>query len=68
MTSVAASRRLPDCRHQPERLHSSVMSEVTRILSAMEQGDPHATDQLLPLVYEDLRKLEAQRLAQEQPG
>jgi RNA polymerase sigma factor (TIGR02999 family) len=44
------------------------MSEVTRILSALEQGDPHAADQLLPLVYEELRKLAAQRLAHEQPG
>jgi RNA polymerase sigma factor (TIGR02999 family) len=44
------------------------MSEVTRILSAIEQGDPHAAEQLLPLVYEGLRKLAAQRLAQEKPG
>jgi RNA polymerase sigma factor (TIGR02999 family) len=44
------------------------MSEVTRILSAVEQGDPHAAEQLLPLVYEELRKLAAQRLAQEAPG
>jgi RNA polymerase sigma factor (TIGR02999 family) len=43
------------------------MSEVTRILSAIEQGDPHAAEQLLPLVYEELRKLAAQRLAQERP-
>jgi RNA polymerase sigma factor (TIGR02999 family) len=44
------------------------MSEVTRILSAIEQGDPHAADQLLPLVYDELRRLAAQRLRQEQPG
>jgi RNA polymerase sigma factor (TIGR02999 family) len=44
------------------------MSEVTRILSAIEQGDPHAAEQLLPLVYDELRKLAAQRLAQEKPG
>jgi RNA polymerase sigma factor (TIGR02999 family) len=44
------------------------MSEVTRVLSAMDQGDPHAADQLLPLVYEELRRLAAQRLAQEKPG
>jgi RNA polymerase sigma factor (TIGR02999 family) len=44
------------------------MSEVTRILSAIEQGDPHASEQLLPLVYEELRKLAAQKLAQEKPG
>jgi RNA polymerase sigma factor (TIGR02999 family) len=44
------------------------MDEVTRILSAIEQGDPHAAEQLLPLVYDELRKLAAQRLAQEKPG
>jgi RNA polymerase sigma factor (TIGR02999 family) len=44
------------------------MSEVTRILSALEQGDPRAAAQLLPLVYDELRKLAAQRLAQERPG
>jgi RNA polymerase sigma factor (TIGR02999 family) len=44
------------------------MSEVTRVLSAIEEGDPHAADQLLPLVYEELRKLAAQKLAQEKPG
>src|SRR5215469_5758131 len=44
------------------------MSEVTRILSAIEQGDPHAAEQLLPLVYEELRQLAAQKLAHEKPG
>jgi hypothetical protein len=44
------------------------MSEVTRILSDMEQGDPHAAEQFLPLLYDELRKLAAQRLAQETPG
>jgi RNA polymerase sigma factor (TIGR02999 family) len=44
------------------------MSDVTRILSAIEQGDPHAAAQLLPLVYEELRTLAAQKLAQEKPG
>src|SRR4051812_3726626 len=44
------------------------MSEVTRVLSAIEQGDPHAAEQLLPLVYQELRALAAQRLAQEKPG
>ena len=44
------------------------MSVVTRILSAIEQGDPHAAEQLLPLVYDELRRLAAQRLAQEKPG
>ena len=44
------------------------MSEVTRILSAIEQGDPRAAEQLLPMVYTELRKLAAQKLAQEKPG
>src|SRR5437588_4483000 len=44
------------------------MSDVTRILSAIEQGDPHAAEQLLRLVYDELRKLAAQKLAQEKPG
>src|SRR6476660_493446 len=45
-----------------------LMSDVTRILSAIEQGDPHAADQLLPLVYEELRKLAAEKMSQENPG
>jgi len=44
------------------------MSEVTRILSAIEQGNPQAAELLLPLVYDELRKLAAQKLAQEKPG
>jgi RNA polymerase sigma factor (TIGR02999 family) len=44
------------------------MSEVTRILSAIEQGNSHAADELLPLVYDELRKLAALKLAQEKPG
>ena len=44
------------------------MSEVTRILSAIEKGDPSAAEQLLPLVYDELRRLAAARLAQEKPG
>jgi RNA polymerase sigma factor (TIGR02999 family) len=44
------------------------MSDVTHILSAIEQGDPHAAEQLLPLVYDELRKLAATKLAQEKPG
>src|SRR5438445_141013 len=46
----------------------ATMSEVTRILSAIEQGDPQVSEQLLPLVYGELRKLAAQKLAQEAPG
>jgi RNA polymerase sigma factor (TIGR02999 family) len=45
-----------------------VMSEVTRSLSAIEQGDPQAAEELLPLVYNELRRLAAAKLAQEQPG
>jgi RNA polymerase sigma factor (TIGR02999 family) len=44
------------------------MSDVTRILSAIEQGDPRAAEQLLPLVYDELRMLAAQRLGREKPG
>jgi RNA polymerase sigma factor (TIGR02999 family) len=44
------------------------MDEVTHILSAIEQGDPQAADQLLPVVYDELRRLAAQKLAQEKPG
>jgi RNA polymerase sigma factor (TIGR02999 family) len=46
----------------------SAMSEVTHILSAIEQGDPQSTEQLLLLVYRELRKLAAQKLAREKPG
>src|SRR5438128_1847836 len=44
------------------------MSDVTQILSAIEQGDPSAAEQLLPLVYDELRRLAAERMAQEKPG
>jgi len=44
------------------------MSDVTGILSQIEQGDPRAAEKLLPLVYDELRRLAAQRMAQEQPG
>jgi RNA polymerase sigma factor (TIGR02999 family) len=44
------------------------MSDVTHILAAIDQGDPHAAAQLLPLIYDELRKLAAARLAQEKPG
>src|SRR4029079_11849574 len=46
----------------------ATVNEVTRILSAVEQGDPHAAEQLLPLVYDELRKLAAERMANERPG
>ena len=44
------------------------MNEVTRIINAIEQGDPRATEKLLPLVYEELRLLAAQKMAREKPG
>src|SRR4029079_17448639 len=52
----------------PFKPHRAVVNEVTRILSAIEQGDPRAAEQLLPLVYEELRKLAAQKLSREAPG
>src|SRR5262245_59342975 len=52
----------------PAAVMLDLMSEVTRILSAIEQGDPSAAEQLLPLVYDELRRLAAQRLAGEGPG
>jgi RNA polymerase sigma factor (TIGR02999 family) len=45
-----------------------VMADVTQILSAIDAGDPHAAAELLPLVYEELRKLAAARLVEEKPG
>src|SRR5262245_61439099 len=48
--------------------YARFMSDVTRILSAIESGDPQAAEQLLPLVYDELRKLAAQRLTHEKPG
>src|SRR5438270_8112474 len=44
------------------------MGDVTRVLADIERGDPRAAEQLLPLVYDELRKLAAQKLAQENPG
>src|ERR1700683_288365 len=44
------------------------MSEATQLMNAMDNGDPNAARQLLPLIYEELRRLAAQRLAEEKPG
>ncbi len=44
------------------------MNDLTRILNAIDEGDPHAAEQLLPLVYDGLRRLAAQKLAHEKPG
>ena len=68
--------KVPDPTQGARRGHSDgafsllvlPMSDVTHILSAIEDGDPHAAEQLLPLVYEELRRLAAQRLAQEKSG
>src|SRR5262249_36313375 len=55
---------------RPKRACNRVtaMNDFTHILSNIQQGGPHAAEQLLPLVYDELRKLAAQRLAQEKPG
>src|SRR5205085_6916614 len=52
----------------PSRLGVPPVSKVTRILSAIEQGDPSTAEQLLPLVYDELRKLAAEKMANERPG
>ncbi len=52
----------------PPRCIIAVMSEVTRILEQIQQGDASAAEQLLPLVYEELRRLAARRLSREKPG
>jgi hypothetical protein len=51
-----------------KRHHGEVMTDITRILSAAEHGDPHAPEELLPLIYAELRRLAAQKLAHEKPG
>jgi len=51
-----------------EKAEGSIMNAVTRILSAIEQGETQATDELLPVVYEELRCLAAQKLSKESPG
>jgi RNA polymerase sigma factor (TIGR02999 family) len=56
------------CMSPAVRLSSRLMSDVTRILEAIQAGEPKAEEQLLPLVYDELRKLAAQKLAQEKPG
>lgn len=53
---------------EPSSLGVKAMSEVTRVLTAIDQGDPQAADQLLPLVYDELRRLAAHKLAQEPAG
>ena len=53
---------------KPRHIEAASMPDVTQILSQIESGDPSAAEQLLPLVYEELRKLAAAKLAQEKPG
>src|SRR5579871_140153 len=69
----SVTRELFFCRHllaglAQSRYHRRSMKDVTQLLNALDQGDPHAAEELLPLVYQELRKLAAQRMAQEQPG
>ena len=52
----------------PARFTSERMSDVTRILNSIEQDDSNAAEELLPLVYEELRRLPAQKMANEKPG
>ena len=52
----------------PAAVITDLLSDVTRILSSIEQGDPHAAGELLPLVYEELRQLAAHKMAQEAAG
>src|SRR5947209_11207672 len=54
-------------RSQPRGTMCRV-SDMTRILGQIQQGDPHAAEQLLPLVYDELRKLAAEKMANERPG
>jgi RNA polymerase sigma factor (TIGR02999 family) len=56
------------CVSTAPRLSSRLMNEVTHLLNAIENGDPRAASRLLPLVYDELRRLAAQRLSQEKPG
>src|SRR2546430_1584336 len=66
--ATAPAGALPVCMSPSRAVDSWSMADVTRILNAIEQGDPHAATQLLPLVYDELRKLAAQKLAGEAPG
>ncbi len=61
-------RWVVDCWSSYDRVCSRAVNDVTRILSAIQQGDASAAEQLLPLVYDELRKLAAQKLAHEVPG
>src|SRR5262249_44761137 len=58
----------PGCRAGFRPVDSGFMTDLTRILSAIEVGDPSAAGQLFPLVYDELRRLAAEKMAQEKPG
>src|SRR5262245_24982175 len=66
--SVRDSFQTLPCGVSSAEVSSGAMNEVTQILAAVERGDPGAAERLLPLVYEELRKLAAQRLDRESPG
>jgi RNA polymerase sigma factor (TIGR02999 family) len=66
--SMSRFAGLGSCRALLSPVDLGRMSDVPRLLSALEQGDPSAAEQLLPLVYEELRRLADQRLAHEKPG
>jgi RNA polymerase sigma factor (TIGR02999 family) len=65
--SRSASPGAP-CKALPERVRLQIVEEVTRILNAIEQGESQAAEQLLPVVYEELRRLAEQKMLQEAPG
>src|SRR5436190_4292651 len=66
--SICGRRRYIEQTGPPRSWLSFCMSDVTRILSQIESGDPSAAEKLLPLVYDELRKLAAAKLALEKPG
>src|SRR5262245_18862225 len=64
----ASHRTPPGETSRSPRGRLARMTDVTRVLSAIEHGDPHAAEQLLPLVYDELHRLAAERMAREKPG
>src|SRR5262245_50189511 len=68
MSDSPAARPVGACSLSISRVSSRLMSDITRVLSAIEQGVAGAAGKLLPLVYGELRRLAAQKLAREKPG
>jgi RNA polymerase sigma factor (TIGR02999 family) len=66
--SVKKNLQNLNCRQPSGRLSSDSMSDVTHLLEAVDQGDPQAADRLLPIIYDELRRLAARKLRQEPPG